>query len=95
MIRDVYRFISSKLGGQVTLENLAKIFDARQHPSVLTRSKTPEEAFNEYVRAWGGRDARQPIEEEDFVRQYLDMSGCVERDDVFEKTLKFPFSILM
>ena len=62
---------------------------------MLTRAKTPEEAFNEYIKSWGKLDVRRAIAEDDFVRHYSDLSGCIEREDLFEKTLKFPFNILM
>ena len=34
MMVQVYRLLYNKLGGNMTLENLGKIFDATKHPQV-------------------------------------------------------------
>ena len=57
--------------------------------------KTEEEVFKEYISSWGAVDPFAPISEEQFVSFYCDISGCIERLDMFEKILKFPFNILM
>lgn len=77
------------------MELIGKIFDASKHPEVLMKTKTEEEAFTEYIRSWGNINPFQPIPEETFIAFYSDLSGCIERNDAFEKVLKFPFNILL
>lgn len=95
MIRQVYRLLADKLNGEVTLENLGKIFDATKHPQVLMKVKTEEESFKEYVMSWGKNDPFALISEQAFLEYYCDLSGCIDRFDMFEKMIKFPFNILM
>jgi len=95
MIRQVYQFLQQKLRGEVTLENLGRIFDATKHPEVIMKFKTDEEVFTDYIRAWGDIPPRKVITEDEFVGFYCLMSGCTERTDMFEKLLKFPFNILL
>lgn len=95
MIQQVYRLLYGKLNGEVTLENLGKIFDATKHPQVLMKLKTEEEAFKEYIKSWGNIDPFALISEQAFIDFYCDLSGCIDRFDMFEKILKFPFNILM
>jgi len=38
--------------GQVTLEDVAKIYDASQHPDVIQGKKTEEEVFIEFMKKW-------------------------------------------
>lgn len=95
MISQVYQLLYRKLEGHVTLENLGKIFDATKHPQVFMKLKTEEEVFKEYITSWGPIDPFAPISESQFVAFYSDISGCIDRADMFEKILKFPFNILM
>lgn len=91
----MYKFLQHKLGGKVTLELIAKIFDASKHPEVLMKTKTEEEAFTEYIKSWGNLNPFQEISEPEFLSFYSDLSGCIDRNDAFEKVLKFPFNILL
>lgn len=70
MIRKVYDFLYKKLQGAISLENLGKVFDARKHPQVLTKAKTEEEIFTEYIRSWGKIDPFKIITEEEFLGFY-------------------------
>ena len=38
--------------GRVTLEDVAKIYDATQHPDVIQGKKTEEEVFIEFMKKW-------------------------------------------
>ena len=51
-IQDAYKRVQKVIGSSITLESLAKVYDAQKHPEVLTQKKSEKEAFNEFVWSW-------------------------------------------
>ena len=38
--------------GLVKMDDIAQIYDASQHPDVITGKKTPEDVFREFMTQW-------------------------------------------
>ena len=51
-IRQAYNKLDINKDGQVTLDDIARIYDVSQHPDVVDGKKTPEEAYREFMSLW-------------------------------------------
>lgn len=51
-IRQAYNKLDINGDGQVTLDDIARIYDVSQHPDVVAGKKTPEEAYREFMSMW-------------------------------------------
>lgn len=94
MITTFYGKMKDLLGGTITLEGLAKAFDATKHPQVASGEKHEEEVFTEFTKGWGNLDPFVPIMLETWMSYYCDISSCVVRDDHFEKLILSPFNVV-
>lgn len=70
MIKNTYRTLLEKLNGRITVEHLAKVYDASRHPDVLSGKKTSKQVFDEFTLGWGEVDPCQPVPEEAFTAYY-------------------------
>ena len=70
--------------GQVTLEDVAKIYDASQHPDVLQGKKTEEDVFTEFMKKWDTQEADGIVTIDEFLDYFKDVSASIDRDDYFE-----------
>lgn len=51
-IRLAYNKLDINGDGQVSLDDVARIYDVSQHPDVMDGKKTPEEAYREFMSMW-------------------------------------------
>ena len=51
-IKQAYDKLDINKDGQVTLDDIARIYDVSQHPDVVQGKKTPEEAYREFMSMW-------------------------------------------
>ena len=49
LIAKAYQTLDVNGDGQVTLDDVAKIYDASHHPDVISRKSTPEQVYSESV----------------------------------------------
>ena len=70
MIRQVYNALAEKLNGKVSVEQLARLFDANRHPDVKTGKHSQKKVFEEFVRGWGEVNPSQPLPEIVFFSYY-------------------------
>lgn len=52
LIRQAYDKLDANKNGQVQLDDIAALYDASQHPDVVTGKKSPEEVFREFMLQW-------------------------------------------
>lgn len=69
--------------GLVKLDDIAKIYDASQHPDVLQGRKTPEQVFREFMTLWDTQDKDGIVTFAEFCDYYSDVSASIDRDDYF------------
>ncbi len=74
--------------GQVTLEDVAKIYDASVHPDVVSGKKTEEEVFVEFMKKWDTQEQDGIVTLEEFIEYFKDVSASIDRDDYFELMMK-------
>lgn len=74
--------------GQVTLDDIAKIYDASCHPDVVNGKKTPEDVYMEFMKKWDTQEADGIVTLDEFFEYFKDVSACIDKDDYFELMMK-------
>ncbi len=82
-IRQAYNKLDINGDGQVTLDDIARIYDVSQHPDVIARKKTPEEAYREFMSLWDTQNADGIVTFEEFCIYYKDVSASIDTDEYF------------
>jgi calcyphosin len=82
-IRKAYAKLDVNGDGQVTLDDIAKLYDVSKHPEIVSGSMTPKEVFLQFMSLW---DTQQPdgiITFDEFCDYYRDVSASIESDEFF------------
>ena len=63
----------------MTLDEIARIYDASQHPDVASGRKTEEEVLQEFMSMWD-KEKDGIITFEEFKEYYEDVSANIDND---------------
>ena len=74
--------------GLVKMDDIAQIYDASQHPDVITGKKTPEDVFREFMTQWDTQEQDGIVTWEEFQDYFSGVSSSIDRDDYFELMMK-------
>jgi ssDNA-specific exonuclease RecJ len=56
--------------GKVTLEDIAKLYNVSKHPEVISKKKTAEQVYTEYMSHWDTQIADGIVTREEFEDYY-------------------------
>lgn len=87
-VRKAYNKLDVNKDGRVTLEDVAKIYDASCHPDVVQRRKTEEDVFREFMTQWDTREKDGIVTFEEFCDYFEGVSCSVDSDDYFATMMK-------
>ena len=87
-IRQAYQKLDINQDGQVTLDDVARIYDVSQHPDVIDGKKTPEEAYREFMSMWDTQVADGIVTFDEFCDYYRDVSASIDTDEYFAFMMK-------
>ena len=82
-IRQAYNKLDINGDGQVTLDDIAQIYDVSKHPDVIDGKKTPEEAYREFMSLWDTQNADGIVTFDEFCQYYKDVSASIDTDEYF------------
>jgi Ca2+-binding EF-hand superfamily protein len=88
LLTEAYQKLDKNGDGQVTLDDIARNFNATRNPEVLQGRKTEGEVFNEFITNWDTQDPRRIVTLSEFARYYDDISGNIENDQAFEALIR-------
>jgi len=88
ILRAYHEKLDKNQDGQVTLEDIAQIYDASAHPDVLEGRKTAEEALRDFMVKWDTQKADGIITTEEFLDYFSGVSCSIDSDDYFEQMMK-------
>ncbi len=74
--------------GLVKLDDIAQIYDASQHPEVVSGKKTQQDIFMEFMSQWDTQDKDGIVTFDEFCDYYRCISASVDSDDYFEVMMK-------
>eukprot|EP00351_Strombidinopsis_sp_SopsisLIS2011_P005794 CAMPEP_0116879528 /NCGR_PEP_ID=MMETSP0463-20121206/11345_1 /TAXON_ID=181622 /ORGANISM="Strombidinopsis sp, Strain SopsisLIS2011" /LENGTH=141 /DNA_ID=CAMNT_0004528973 /DNA_START=1052 /DNA_END=1474 /DNA_ORIENTATION=+ len=82
-IAGAYDKLDVNKDGKVTLEDIAKLYDVSQHPDVMAKKKTPEEAYREFMSMWDTQNADGIVTFQEFCEYFRDVSASIDTDEYF------------
>lgn len=92
MVKLAFKVLDQAGTGSVTVADIAKRYDASQHPEVILGVKQPEAVFLEFMETFeaygGGEKGDGVITEEEFERYYGAISSNIDEDDYFELVIR-------
>lgn len=93
LIQKAYNKLDVNSDGQVTLEDIAKLYDASFHPEVISKQKTPEQVYMEFMSQWDTQVADGIISFDEFMEYFKDVSASIDTDEYFEVMMKNAWKI--
>jgi calcyphosin len=82
-IKAAYDKLDVNKDGQVTLDDVAKLYDVSQHPDVLSGKCTPEEAYLNFMKMWDTQKADGIVTFDEFCTYFKDVSASIDTDEYF------------
>eukprot|EP00667_Euglena_gracilis_P020733 EG_transcript_22495 len=92
LLVDLYGLLRHVCGGPVTVQGLADLFDAAEHPLVQAGRVTAEAAQRDMVAAWH-RPLGHVISQDEFLEYWGDVSAAVDDDEWFELSIRNPWHL--
>jgi Ca2+-binding EF-hand superfamily protein len=83
-----YEKLDKNNDGQVTLDDIARIYDASKHPEVRAGRMTEEQVFNQFISMWDTEKPDGIVTLREFARYYEDISASIDSDDYFEAMIR-------
>jgi len=88
IIREAYEKLDVNGDGSVKLDDIAKRYDASQHPDVALGRKTLEQVFFEFMSMWDTQQRDGIVTFEEFCDYYSDISAGIDDDAYFTAVIK-------
>lgn len=79
---------------EINLKWLSERFNAKNSPLVRGGTRTLNEAFYEFVNAWGVTDQELLLSDDQISQFFYDLSAGIDRRDVFEAHVMHPLHLL-
>lgn len=93
LINQAYDKLDENSDGQVTLEDIAKLYDASHHPDVLSGNKTAKDVYREFMKQWDTQVADGIVTREEFLEYFRDVSASIDTDEYFEVMIRNAWKI--
>eukprot|EP01060_Flectonema_neradi_P038554 TRINITY_DN8132_c0_g1_i1.p1 TRINITY_DN8132_c0_g1~~TRINITY_DN8132_c0_g1_i1.p1 ORF type:complete len:551 (+),score=104.17 TRINITY_DN8132_c0_g1_i1:136-1788(+) len=87
IVKMAYSKLDKTGDGVVNFEDMAKAYDVTKHPDVLSKEKTPQEVYQEFMEDWD-KNADGTITLEEFIDYYGDLSAGIDNDNYFELMIR-------
>ena len=84
IVKKAYAKLDVNGDGSVRLDDIAQLFDASQHPDVLSGKKEESDVYMEFMSLWDTQVKDGIITFEEFSGYYKDISCSVESDAQFQ-----------
>jgi Ca2+-binding EF-hand superfamily protein len=83
IVRTAYQKLDANRDGQVTLDDIAKVYDANRHPDVVSGRKSAEQIYLEFMRMWDTQERDSIVTFDEFSEYYADLSSAIDDDNYF------------
>ena len=74
--------------GQVTLDDVAKLYDVSKHPDVISGKLSPEQAYKDFMSLWDTQVSDGIVTFDEFCDYMRDVSCSIDTDEYFEAMMK-------
>ena len=87
LILQAFLCLDRNKDGSITLDELAKVYDTSQHPSVLCGRSSEEDILKELTESWDG-DGNAVITIAEFTEYQRNVSASIDSDDHYELLMR-------
>jgi len=82
-----YELLDRDGSGVVNMADIEQIYDASQHPDVISGKKTESEVLREFSKQWD-KSSDGTITMDEFIDYYTDVSASIDDEDYFELMMR-------
>lgn len=93
LVAQAYEKLDKNKDGRVTLDDIAKTYDASKHPEVRAGRMTEEQVFRQFISMWDTEKPDGVVTLREFARYYEDISASIDSDDYFEAVIKSAWNL--
>lgn len=79
-----FKLVSRVCGGVLRFKRMTELYDASQHPDVVSGKQTVEAARAYFVNQWDAKSDDEVVEKSEFLQCYADWSFEINSDPIFE-----------
>ena len=83
LILQAYAKLDVNQDGLVKLDDVARLYDASQHPDVQSGKSTPEDVYREFMSQWDTQNPDGIVTPDEFVEYFKDVSASIDTDEYF------------
>jgi Ca2+-binding EF-hand superfamily protein len=87
LVRLAYQILDTNGDQSITLAEVARAFNAKEHPAVKKGEKTADQVLREFMGGWN-KGHGDTVTWDDWVDYYSDISAGIDRDDYFELMIR-------
>jgi len=84
VINQAFDAIDESQDGDISISEIKKRYNCKNHPAILDRTATREQVVKEFLGQWDKARSDGTIDRDDFVNFYHDMSASITDDEDFE-----------
>jgi hypothetical protein len=89
LVRLAFDSLDTDGSGDVTVEEVAAIYDVSHHPDVISGKITPRQAIQNFMKHWEGNDSADGLLTlPEFQKYYKGISASIDDDDYFELMIR-------
>lgn len=88
LVAQAYEKLDKNKDGRVTLDDIAKTYDASKHPEVRAGRMSEDQVFRQFITMWDTEKPDGIVSLREFARYYEDISASIDSDDYFEAVIK-------
>ena len=74
--------------GTVTLDDIAKLYDASHHPEVVNGTASAKDVYMQYMSLWDTQVPDGIVTLAEFMEYFRDVSASIDSDEYFATMMK-------
>ena len=88
VINQAFDAIDESNDGDISVHEIRKKYNCKNHPAILDRSATKEQVLKEFLGQWDKARADGSIDRQDFTDFYHDVGAAIFDNDDFETMME-------
>ena len=92
LVESIYNKLDVDGSGQVDFDDFKLIYNAKNHPKVISGERSEEDVFKEFLKVFEisreGKKADSILTIDEFIEYYSNISASIDSDDYFEQIIK-------
>jgi Ca2+-binding EF-hand superfamily protein len=87
LIQQAWATLDKNGKNAISMTEMMSVYDVNSRPEVVQGRMTAEQAMQDFLQVWG-KAGDATVTWEEFAEYYMDVSGTIEKDDIFEMMIR-------